>query len=274
MHPDFREGRALQGKCVDLASAYKQLAVSPSDAALSVVSVWNPVSGRGEFYEAWAMPFGATAAVTRFNRCSAAIEFVLAEELCVASSSYFDDFSVLSPGILTESTDVVVKQFFELVGWPIKTAKDRPFEDQFKALGVIFDLADADRTGEIRCGNTPERVAELRTVLEEVLRDNALSAPLAGHLAGRLIFARSQTFGRCGGVAASRIYRRAGNMAHADWTMASGGHWAGGATSLCPRRPGSSVSACRFHRCSSGQTVPTRRTPVLLLRAARCWLIR
>ena len=61
----------------------------------------------------------------------------------------------------------------------------------------------------IRCGNTPERIEELKTVLDGVLADSALSAPMAGHIAGRLIFARSQTFGRCGGVAASQIYRRA-----------------------------------------------------------------
>ena len=147
--------------------------------------------------------------MTRFNRCSAAFEFVLAEELHVASSSYFDDFSVLSPASLSESTDAVVKEFFELIGWPIKAAKDRPFSDIFKALGVVFDLSSADADGVIRCGNTPERIDELRTVLDSVLADGALSAPMAGHIAGRLIFARSQTFGRCGGVAASQIYRRA-----------------------------------------------------------------
>ena len=209
VHQEFRGGRSLQGKCVDLASAYKQLAVSPADAAVSVISVWNPHRNSSEYYEAWAMPFGATAAVTRFNRCSAAIEFILAEGLQVVSSSYFDDFSVLTPAVLAESTESVVREFFELIGWPTKASKDRPFEDRFKALGVIFDFAEADATGEIRCGNTPERIEELRAVLDQILRDDALSAPLAGHLAGRLVFARSQTFGRCGGVAASRIYRRA-----------------------------------------------------------------
>ena len=155
------------------------------------------------------MPFGATAAVTRFNRCSAALEYIMADQLHVASSSYFDDFSVLTPSPLAKSTDAVVKDFFDLIGWPIKTAKDRPFEPAFKALGVIFDFSGSDGSGVLRCGNTPERVDELRAALGDVLDSNVLSAPLAGHIAGRLIFARSQTFGRCGGVAASHIHRRA-----------------------------------------------------------------
>ena len=93
------------------------------------------------------MPFGAIAAVTRFNRRSAALEYVLADQLYVASSSYFDDFSVITPAPLAESTDVVVKEFFDLIGWPIKVAKDRPFEPAFRALGVIFDFSGSDSSG-------------------------------------------------------------------------------------------------------------------------------
>ena len=193
---------------MDLANAYKQLAVAPADAGVSVVAVWNPHRARCELFEAWAMPFGATAAVTRFNRCSAALEYLLAAELHVVSSSYFDDFSVVSPEVLADSTDAAVKEFFELIGWPLKEAKDRPFETAFKALGVVFDFADADVSGTIRCGNTAERVEELRALLDGILRDDALTAPMASHLAGRLIFARSQTFGRSGGVAASQVFRR------------------------------------------------------------------
>ena len=155
------------------------------------------------------MPFGASAAVSRFNRCSAALEFILAAELHVVSSSYFDDFSVLSPEVLADSTEEVVKEFFQLIGWPVKESKDRPFESAFRALGVVFDFADSDTTGTIRCGNTAERVAELRALLDDIISQDALSAPLAGHVAGRLIFARSQTFGRCGGVAAAQVFRRA-----------------------------------------------------------------
>ena len=58
------------------------------------------------------------------------------------------------------------------------------------------------------CRNTEERVAELRSTLGAVLKSGCLGAALAAQLAGRLNFARSQTFGRCGAVASSIILRR------------------------------------------------------------------
>ena len=42
IHDAFIGGRCIRSKCVDLASAYKQLAVSPVDVAVSVIAVWNP----------------------------------------------------------------------------------------------------------------------------------------------------------------------------------------------------------------------------------------
>ena len=155
------------------------------------------------------MPSGAPAAASRFTRCSAAIEYILAKELHIVTSSNFDDFSVLSPRALTESTDIVIKEFFWLIGWPIKESKDKPFGVSFRALGVVFDFEGADAFGAIRCGITAERVVELRSVLGKILACDALTAPMAGHVAGRLGFARSQAFGRCGGVASSHIFRRA-----------------------------------------------------------------
>ena len=68
LHPQFRNGdEHLLGKCLDLEAAYRQLAVRPSHAHLSVICVKNPVSGKAEFFEVCAMPFGATAAVHGFN---------------------------------------------------------------------------------------------------------------------------------------------------------------------------------------------------------------
>ena len=107
-------------------------------------------------------------------------------------------------------TDFVIQESFRLIGWPIKVFRDRPFGEAFTALGVIFYFADADASASTRCRNTPERMDERRAVLDKIRAMDALTAPMAGHVAGRLGFARSQTFGRCGGVASSHIFRRAG----------------------------------------------------------------
>ena len=117
------------------------------DSAVAVIAVWNPSRGCCEWFECWAMPFGASASVIRFNRCSAALEFLLASDRHAAASSYFDDFSVLTPEVLVESTDTITKEFFQLLGWPTRSSKYRPFEEAFKALGVVFVFAASDQAG-------------------------------------------------------------------------------------------------------------------------------
>ena len=195
----------LQGKCVDLASAYKQLAVAPADAGVSVIAVWSPRRGCREL----SRPGRCRPELQRRPPDSPGARQPLSTSLPRNTSSNFDDFSVLSPRALTESTDIVIKEFFWLIGWPIKESKDKPFGVSFRALGVVFDFEGADAFGAIRCGITAERVVELRSVLGKILACDALTAPMAGHVAGRLGFARSQAFGRCGGVASSHIFRRA-----------------------------------------------------------------
>ena len=208
VHADFEGSRRILGKCSDLESAYKQLAVSPLDADVSVICVWNPETGGGEFFEAWAMPFGASAAVSGFNRFSAAFEWCLAHFMLVTASAYFDDFAILSPESLSTSSQEATRIFFEEIGWPIKQAKESDFSATFKALGVLFDLSLLDVRRELVCANTEGRVRELKATLEEVLKLGSLSAAQAAQLAGRLNFAKSQTFGRCGAVALGAIIRR------------------------------------------------------------------
>ena len=78
LHPDFAGKRGdLLGKCKDLSDAFKQLAVSPADESASVIAVYDPASQAPRYFETWSMPFGATAAVSRFNRMSAALEYIL-----------------------------------------------------------------------------------------------------------------------------------------------------------------------------------------------------
>ena len=208
LHADFVGSRRILGKCSDLESAYKQLAVSPVDADVSVICVWNPSAARIEFFEAWAMPFGVSAAVSGFNRFSAAFEWCLAHFMLATASAYFDDFAILSPESLASSAQEASSTFFEEIGWPIKKSKEVDLSAVFKALGVLFDLSLLDVRREAVCSNTADRVRELKTSLGDVLRSGTLSAAMAAQLAGRLNFAKSQTFGRCGAVASAAILRR------------------------------------------------------------------
>ena len=46
LHEVFRNDLRLEGKCVDLESANRQLAIAPSQRRLSVITVKNPKTGR------------------------------------------------------------------------------------------------------------------------------------------------------------------------------------------------------------------------------------
>ena len=93
---------------------------------------------KADLNEAWAFPFGASGALTGFNRFPAAFEWLLLNELDVACSACFDDFSMIEPEALNASTLETVRAFFKFFRWPIKVENEFPFAEAFKALGVIF----------------------------------------------------------------------------------------------------------------------------------------
>jgi hypothetical protein len=62
---------------------------------------------------------------------------------------------------------------------------------------------------ELVVSNTPERVAEIKARIAEILREDAMSAAEASRLRGRLSFSNSQAFGREGAYAFLALGKRA-----------------------------------------------------------------
>ena len=62
----------LQGRTLDLQSAYKQLGRSRVDSAVCILAVWSPRTGSVELGESSVLPFGAVASVVHFNRVARA----------------------------------------------------------------------------------------------------------------------------------------------------------------------------------------------------------
>ena len=63
--------------------------------------------------------------------------------------------------------------------------------------------------GVVKVRNKPERVQSDKELVEKYLHSGALRPAEARSLVGRLLYARSNTFGRCGAVAIKAISRRA-----------------------------------------------------------------
>ena len=94
LRPELKEedARELVGRCLDLKSAYKQVALRPSDQANAVLSVYDPDSDCVKFFLSKVLPFGATGAVMGFNRAARAIRDILQSLFSLPVVNYFDDF--------------------------------------------------------------------------------------------------------------------------------------------------------------------------------------
>ena len=118
LHEVFKgAGGELMGKCVNLASAYKQCPVAQKHAPVAVFALKNQETGEVEFFEACALPFGATAAVHGFNRCATALNHTAHRVIAAPCSHYFDDFTLIVPRALAEKIADKVIALFEIPGW-------------------------------------------------------------------------------------------------------------------------------------------------------------
>ena len=69
----------LLGRSLDLASAYRQLAIADSSRKHAFLSVYNPASSSAELFQQVALPFGSRTAVNAFIRCARFLQWTAAK---------------------------------------------------------------------------------------------------------------------------------------------------------------------------------------------------
>ena len=121
------------GKTLDLSKAYKQLPILPEHRDLAVV-FFRDRDRKPIFLIPNSLMFGSTAAVYVFNRVSRSL---INKYLHVHCAVYFDDYP-MSPACSSDSTDHVVSEFLDLLGWRHDRTgpKGRPFASSFDVLGL------------------------------------------------------------------------------------------------------------------------------------------
>ena len=114
-------------------------------------------------------------------------------------TSFYDDFISLSKPALASYTETTISTLFKLLGSAFAEDGDKclPYANICEALGVLFDLKGS-KTGSTFVCNTPNRVTELCSDIQEVLDSKTLSAKQTQRLRGRMQFPESQLFGRTG----------------------------------------------------------------------------
>ena len=183
----------------DLKSAYRQIGLNEQGRAVAFIVVYNPCSKRGELFQCRALPFGAVRSVHSFLRLARAVWFVGTVGCKLAWSSFFDDFLVASRPSLTRSTELTIVTLFKMLGWDFAETGKKcvPFDETTEVLGVHID-ASLSSAGKICVKNTQSRISELTSDLELIVSSKLIHRTTAQRLRGRMQFADSQLFGRCG----------------------------------------------------------------------------
>ena len=189
----------LAVRTFDLASAYRQVGLSANGQQFAYLRVFNPRSGKANFFRSLVLPFGAVRSVHSFLRLARALWWLGVTGCCFIWTSFYDDFISFSRPKLVGSTEQAVTALFRLLGWIFAEEGDKaqPFDLHCSALGVVFDLGSAS-TGKALICNTESRKVELCEELLKVVKEGRLMKKQAQRLRGRMQFAESQLFGRTG----------------------------------------------------------------------------
>ena len=186
------------GKTYDLKNAYKQYGVCVEDRETLRLAVWNPDERAVKFLGINALPFGAIGSVSGFLRISMAVWFLGIRGLRLCWTSFFDDFTVLSKRLSSNSAAIACESLFNLLG--IQFARDGKkavaWDTTVKTLGVQFNLRPSEQKGVVLLGHTESRIEELKTVLSSFLESGVMTPKDAERLRGRLQWFESFAGGR------------------------------------------------------------------------------
>ena len=193
------KGACILSKTVDLKSAYKQYAISPSSRKRAVVALRSPSDAKAYGFVCKVLPFGASAAVVAFNRISRLIWRILTEA-GVICGAYFDDFPIVDHSDTADGATSTIRAVLAMLGVASSEEKDTGFSESTQMLGVILDSSSASR-GVVEIRNKPDRVESLVSSIDTVLQSGTIQRAEVPKLFGRLQFAEHQISGRVGMLA-------------------------------------------------------------------------
>ena len=175
------------GECVDLAHAYRQVAVRRSHSSCAVIRV-RSAEGTVDWFRQAALPYGAKGSVWGFNRPARAISALIVRIVWICIPNYFDDFVNLEADVLSANADAAIARLMKIIGWEVKGGGDKefPFSMTFDALGVRFGLRNALPAGLLLIGNKAGKCEDLISDTMIILDSGVLSASKAAQLMGRL----------------------------------------------------------------------------------------
>ena len=180
-------------RSLDLAKAYKQLAVHPNSRHLAVVG-YQLADRSWKYYVSNALPFGATASVFGFLRVSRALWHLATVMLSIPGCCYFDDFPHYEVASLRHSSQQAYETLLKILGWRFAEGeKNLPFDTSYNILGASIDLSSLG-VGTIKVSNKHGRMEHIANLVTSL--KSSLSMTDAAILRGHIVFASGFCLGR------------------------------------------------------------------------------
>lgn len=166
---------------------------------LSSIVLFEPKEKVPHIYAQRTLPFGASGSVVAFNRVSRALWFLGSVFLEIIWGNFFDDYPTLAPAVLATSVSTAAILMLKLLGFRVSgsTGKDKPWNELFLALGVMFDVTKLPKSQSVVM-NKPERIKSVAESIEECEKEKHATLKVCDSLKGKLNFMESQIFGRAG----------------------------------------------------------------------------
>ena len=204
VHKDWMERPPeVKATCIDLKSAYKQLALHPDEYRRTVVSLWNVDANKPSCFLMRTLPFGASASVHHFLRISYFIHAVgLEAGLCWGA--YFDDFPTLTHVYNEASTRATALGILDLMGFKCSLDKLEEFSPQAEMLGVELNLKSFHE-GKIIVKNKGSRVSEMIECIDKIFENGFIESDNIPSALGKMQYAEAQLWGRAGRIALSDL---------------------------------------------------------------------
>ena len=181
-------------------------------------------SGNPQYFVPNALMFGSTAAVYAFNRVSRSLWFLMNKFLLVPCAVYFDDYPMFCQENSAESTDHLVSDFLDLLGWRHDRTgpKGKPFAPAFDVLGLTINLSRLGVGKELEVMNKEGSAEKIAAKVQAVQRRGKMTLPEAQEIHGLLNFANGHFSGRALKYACFKIFSL---VSHGESSPPSLGIW-------------------------------------------------
>ena len=191
-------GIVAQVWCQDLMAAYRQYPVLAVAHAFMILQLPRGMT----VWRHSVLPFGASASVWHFNRCTDAVVWLARCLLMIVALHYVDDIGGPEPPWSAQSACDSFKELCELLGIRVKPSKEQPPAFLQKVLGVWLSVSAEGI--EVRPDET--RVLKMRKALQDCLDKDELAPEEASRLTGKLMFLQTSLFGQVGRAALHPLY--------------------------------------------------------------------